>query len=351
MKGIILGFGNMGQNHFERYKKLDTDIIAIIDNDEAKRKIAERYGIKAYATLDQYLKENGTNNIDFIDVCLPTNLHFPVLEKIMLTFADSPIAINVEKPVVRTTEEADKLDELAKHYKQIVFVAEVEHYNKRITDFFHSVPHPSHITISREVNLSYFSGETIPWFLNINLSGGIILDLMIHDFSLLDSRLGTATLLNGRFKHLKFMGTDKATVTLQYPQANCSAEITGSWLSTDIEHPIITTIKITDAKGVKHALVVDDYMVRGSMPDKDDPYYVEIKTFLEATKTKQLPHSLNEYTRVVRLANDIIKLAATKEPSCQSMHFQSVQQLEINNTLQSTQLDTANPSPGLSNSI
>jgi len=350
MKGIIIGFGNMGQNHLERYKKLDTDIIAIIDNDEAKRKLAEGHGIKTYATLDQCL-EDSTNHIDFIDVCLPTNLHFPTLEKIILIFANSPVPIIVEKPVVRTAEEADKLDELAKHYKQIVFVAEVEHYNKRITDFYQSVPNPSHIKLSRKVNLNYFRGETIPWFLDINLSGGIILDLMIHDFSLLDNQLGPAKLLDGRFKHLKFMGPDEVTVTLEYPQSNCNAEIMGSWLSTDIEHPIITTIEITDTKRIKHSLVVDDYMIRGSMLDKDDPYYVELRTFLDAAKNKQLPHSLNEYTRVVRLANDIIKLAATKEPSLQSMHFQSVQQLEIKDNSASTQLDTAKPLIGLNNIV
>ncbi|MDR3476438.1 MAG: hypothetical protein P4M14_00220 [Gammaproteobacteria bacterium] len=41
MKGVIVGFGNMGQTHLERYKKSKADIIAIVDIDEAKRKLAE----------------------------------------------------------------------------------------------------------------------------------------------------------------------------------------------------------------------------------------------------------------------------------------------------------------------
>ncbi len=38
MRGLIFGFGNMGQNHYERYKKLNKEIdCVIIENDANKR--------------------------------------------------------------------------------------------------------------------------------------------------------------------------------------------------------------------------------------------------------------------------------------------------------------------------
>jgi UDP-N-acetylglucosamine 3-dehydrogenase len=310
MQGVIL----------ERYKKLNVKVVGVIDVDSAKREMAEKEGIKTMASLEEYLKAAINEKIDFIDICLPTYLHFSALEQVIYTFASSPVAIMVEKPVVRTKEEADKLDELAKNYNQIIFVAEVEHYNKRISDFFESVNNPQKVKIYRDVNLSYFTGEATPWFLDVNLSGGLILDLMVHDFSILDHQLGSAEFVSGRFKQIKFKSIDEATVMLRYYKSNCLAEVIGSWLSTNQKNPIVTTFEIIDATGLKHALIIDDYLIRGSQITEDDPYYLQLQLFIQAITTKKLPHALADYTRVIRLANDIITASSSQLLSSRSAH-------------------------------
>lgn len=322
MKGLIIGFGNMGQNHYERYKKLNAEIVAIIDNDINKRQIAQTLGVRGYDTLEDFLLDNNIQDIQFVDICLPTDLHFDCIKQVIKKCDNPHIPIMVEKPLVRTSSEANELDLLANEHPGIIFVAEVEHYNARVTDFLKEVD-PAHIKVSRMVNKAYFLEGTNQWSLNSERSGGPILDLMIHDFSLLDSAFGEAVLIDGRFKTVKYNCVDEATVTLQYP-GGFEAEVTGSWLSNN-DNPIVLTIDVIEKNGSTGKLVIDDYTIRGSTYDNNDAFYLEIKTFLKAIATNTQPvHQLDEYLRVVKLANCIIDLAKQKTIPYNSLHFKQV---------------------------
>lgn len=321
MKGLIIGFGNMGQNHYERYKMLNTEIVAIIDNDLDKRQAARNLGLKSYESLEDYLLNNNIKDINFVDICLPTDLHFNCIKQV-IEISDTPhIPIIVEKPLVRTASEANELEILANEHPGIIFVAEVEHYNSRITDFLKEAD-PAHIKVSRMVNKAYFLEGTNKWSLDSQRSGGPILDLMIHDFSLLDSAFGEAILINGSFKAVKYNCVDEATVTLQYPD-DLQAEVTGSWLSDNV-NPIVLTIEVIEKDGAIKKLVVDDYTIRGTTYE-NDAFYLEIKTFIDAIATNTQPvHQLNEYLRVVKLANNIIDLATQKKMPYNSLYFKQV---------------------------
>ncbi len=116
---------------------------------------------------------------------------------------------------------------------------------------------------------------------------------MIHDFSLL-SAFGEAKLLDDQchFKKVKFNCVDKATVTLQFD--GFAAEVTGSWLSTDKNHPIIFSIAVTEKNGEIRTLLVDDYTIRGTEYDDHDAFYLELKTVLESiNKNKQPTNHIN----------------------------------------------------------
>ena len=97
-------------------------------------------------------------------------------------------------------EEADSLEEAAKDYKHIIFVAEVEHYNKEDHGFFNRSVQILKILKYQKLNLGFFISDTRPWFLKDELSGGLPLDSMIHDLSLLDSTLGQRDSRNGTLK-------------------------------------------------------------------------------------------------------------------------------------------------------
>ncbi len=306
-KGIIIGFGNMGRNHFERYKKLGINIIAVVDIDDTALKVANDLGLQTCKKIEDC---HNIEQADFIDISTPTYLHYPFLELAIQKYKKH---IFVEKPVVLTAEEADKLAALTKNYSPIIFVGEVEHYNHRLTNFLYNARNAQSIKISRSVNLEYFLHGKRPWFLDPKLSGGLILDLMVHDLSELDSAFGEATILDGAFKQKKYNCIDEATVKLSYKQAHVNAEVTGSWISDNSQHPIILTAEITERNGHVKKLVIDDYAVRGKVLDENDAYLNEIRAFNQAVNTGKAPHPLGEYLRVVKLANSIMLLSRARQ--------------------------------------
>ena len=78
INGIIIGFGNMGQTHYERYSNLGVNIVAVIDNDKSKSDLARSKGLKSYQELSQFPK---IEEFNFIDICSPTFFHFDHLMK------------------------------------------------------------------------------------------------------------------------------------------------------------------------------------------------------------------------------------------------------------------------------
>ncbi len=306
-KGIIIGFGNMGRNHFERYQKLGIKIIGVVDIADDALKVAHDLGLQTCKKIEDC---QGIEQADFIDISTPTYLHYPFLELVIQKYKKH---IFVEKPVVLTVEEANKLAALTKNYLPIIFVGEVEHYNHRLTEFIQQAGDPQSIKISRTVNLEYFLNGKRPWFLDPKLSGGLILDLMVHDLSELDNALGEATIRDGVFQQKKYGCIDEASVMLEYKKSHVNAEVTGSWISDDTKHPIIVTVVITERDGNVKKLVIDDYAVRGKVLDEHDAYLNEIKAFNQAMDTGNTPHPLDEYLRVVKLANNIIDYAKQKD--------------------------------------
>ena len=72
LKGIIVGFGNMGQTHWQRYRELNVDIVAVIEPKPLINCELVRY--ENFQQLPFNLK------IDFIDICSPTYLHLAHLQ-------------------------------------------------------------------------------------------------------------------------------------------------------------------------------------------------------------------------------------------------------------------------------
>ena len=162
LKGIIIGFGNMGQTHWQRYRDLDVEIVAVVDPKPLINCDLIRY--ENFSEIPKNLK------FDFIDICSPTYLHFSHLQESLRY--DYPIFI--EKPVVTRREEIDCLSQLSD--SRLIFVGEVEQYNPAFSPFLNYQGEVERIEITRQINLEFFLNETDPWFLDEKLSGGIIFD-------------------------------------------------------------------------------------------------------------------------------------------------------------------------------
>ncbi len=291
-RGILVGFGTMGQTHYLRYAQLGVPILAVIDPDPAARGHAASYGMFAYARLD----EAPLHEADFVDICTPTYLHYEQIKAAM----DRKLAVFVEKPVVLTKSEAEELSETP--YSPPIFVGEVEHYNPSLAPFLAYQGQPRAISISREVNLEFFLRGARPWFLDERLSGGLILDCMIHDLNLLVGKYGKPRIEQAQGWAVRYGTVDEATATLVYP--DFAATVSCSWTAARTSAPVVTTIVCQDSSGADLHLTCDDYALLDK-PRHKDSFLLEIAAFLETLRTGVPPYPLQLYLDGVRLALDI----------------------------------------------
>jgi predicted dehydrogenase len=290
MNGIIIGFGNMGKLHYSKLKSKGINIPIIVDANINSLDINSKI-FKNVEDIPSF------ENIDFIFICTPTNTHFEILNKIM----EKNIPIFLEKPAVRTLEE---INHLRKNSENFIFVGEVELFNdnfKKLLDFKGT---PSKIDIQRKVNLDYFLKGSKPWFLDENLSGGIVLDLMIHDITLLILKFGIPTIKSVEFSRNKFEINDFVKVILSFDKFE--AEITSSWIENDDKIPIKVILDIYNG-AVEH-IVSDNYM---KTKDKDS-FDSQLDVFLNAIKENKLPYNLNLFLDATKLCLDINKIINAK---------------------------------------
>lgn len=302
IEGLLIGFGNMGQTHLERYQALGIPI-SIVETDKEKARIARSRGLALYPNISDVPQ---VNQIGFFDICTPTYLHFQHLQDAMRH--KKPIL--VEKPVVRTREEVEKLRELSDNYPAPIFVAEVEQYNPEIESFLSYSKTPASVNINREVNLEFFLKGATPWFLDEDLSGGIVLDLMIHDVNLLIAKYGKPTkIAQVEWSQTKYNCPDDVKAKLYF--ADFDADIHGSWVSEDQIHPIKTSIEVAEQGGNILRFTCDNYHIR-SRTNREDAFYREVQAFLEAVKSGKIPYPLSVYLDGADVALDIISQMKSK---------------------------------------
>jgi UDP-N-acetylglucosamine 3-dehydrogenase len=104
----VIGTGSWGKNHARVYKELpSTELIAICDvNPERAKTMANQYGVKAYTSSTQMLKNK---EIEAISVCT-WSTH---LAKEALKGLRAGKHVLVEKPMATNTKQAQKLCETA----------------------------------------------------------------------------------------------------------------------------------------------------------------------------------------------------------------------------------------------
>ncbi|HEY8443245.1 MAG TPA: Gfo/Idh/MocA family oxidoreductase [Clostridia bacterium] len=178
----LIGAGFMGSTHLAAYAQLQNtgkfQVTAIADLiPERAAKFAEKLGAKTY-TSGQDLLDNA--DVNTIDICLPTYLHFEYAKKAL----EKGYNVFVEKPLCRTSQEANELAELAEQKGVIAMVGQCIRfwdeyvYLKEIFDskVYGNLVNASFKRLSPRPLWGWQS-----WLLNHDNSGGAALDLHVHD--------------------------------------------------------------------------------------------------------------------------------------------------------------------------
>jgi predicted dehydrogenase len=169
----------MGSVHAEAWIKAGARVAALLAETEAEaRPLAERCG--AEICLDA---ASLFSRVDVVDVCSPTHLHAAQA----LAAAAAGKSVVCEKPLARSLDEGRAMLDACASAGVALHVAHVVRYFPEYALAAERVASGSlgRVGTQRFERLSYRPKKSAGnWFLDESKSGGIILDLMIHDIDI-----------------------------------------------------------------------------------------------------------------------------------------------------------------------
>lgn len=280
----------MGSVHASKYTFMDdVELFAFDVSAERLEAFCNKFSAKPSASLAELIE-----SVDSVDVCTPTDSHRDVaLEAIA---AGKPVF--VEKPMARTLEQCAELIDAAKkagvHLMpgQVVrFFPEFAAAHNAIMDG--KVGNPAAVRMRRG---GRSPKGTDLWFHDYERSGGILLDLSVHDFDWLLWTIGevksvyTRSVRMGKTVDGADMDGDYTLTILQF-ENGCVAHVESTWLDPS---GFRTTFEVCGSDGmIEHdSRLVGSVIVHkadGSRKETnfalaDDPYYAELRGFLDAVQ-------------------------------------------------------------------
>lgn len=278
--GVIVGCGAMGNCHAHAYKTIPgVSIAAVVDTDRIKGEaLAAKLGCRWLSTLT----ELNQIKIDFIDICLPTHLHLPMIRQAI------PFTRNIicEKPLAVSPGEVVEIQKLVDTNSLNLMVAHVLRFWDTYTSIAHSIVEKelgSIHSISCERRQKRPSWSSNNWLMNVSMSGGLIFDLMIHDLDYVVSLMGKPLAVMGNIVYAEDGCPAHAKAHLYY--GNCTVDLFASWGMPD-SFPGASSMEIIGSRG----MVRCDHSGRVTRTDKDgtreipvphwDPYKEELTYFV-----------------------------------------------------------------------
>lgn len=175
----IIGSGFMGSAHAAAWLKAGARVVGILAETRAEAQpLASRCGAAAYEELELLLRD-----VEVLDVCSPTQLH----ARYVIAAAKAGRHAVCEKPLARREDEARAMIEACEAAGTRLFVAHVLRYfpEYALAKARVEAGDIGDVGTLRFERLSYRPKKPAGnWFLDEEKSGGIILDLMIHDIDM-----------------------------------------------------------------------------------------------------------------------------------------------------------------------
>ena len=276
--------------HAERWRQLPVDLRGFFAPTAAHaEQLAHQHGVRAFSSLEALLLE-----VDVVDVCTPTSEHMvPVLAA-----AAAGKHIVCEKPLARHVADGQAMIDACAAAGVRLFVAQVVRFFPEFARAKEVVDGGSlgKVGVVRTVRGGNFPRPE-SWYGDFRKSGGVVLDLAIHDIDYLRWLCGDATRVFAR--GLTFEGipaTDHVLITLRFA-GGAIGHIEGSWayppgnfrtflevagdeglLQVDnLQTVPLTLVMQHDPNAPEGAVTIPG----GFLAPEDDPYYRELKHFLD----------------------------------------------------------------------
>lgn len=290
LKVGILGAGGMGNVHARHYRRMpDVELFFFDPDPQQSETFTGRHGVERLPSSDDLVAK-----CDAIDICLPTPLHVPL----GLQAIEEGRALFVEKPLASTLEEGAKLVNAADK-------AGVPLMPGQVVRFFPEFAAGNRLVKQGAVGTPAAArtrrGGGAPkgadgWFMDHSKSGGVLLDLAVHDFDWLRWTLGEVKHLYARSVGAKTgAGPDYALTTLTF-DSGAVAHVEATWMDPSggratyevagsgglIQYDSRNTPTLRTHAGGKS-------MNEAPLLPEDDPYFNELRAFVDAAKARTSP--------------------------------------------------------------
>lgn len=179
MKVAVAGTGTMGQLHLEALSKIcDVTISGIVGrNDETLTRLENIYHAKKFRSIEELVD---SVDVDLIDICLPTHLHYEYVAKA----AKAGKHIICEKPLGLRLEEIERMKNICDENDVKLFAGHVLRFFPEYQDAREKILEEfvGKVGVVRLARRGPYPQGKDRWYENEEKSGGVILDLGIHDF-------------------------------------------------------------------------------------------------------------------------------------------------------------------------
>jgi myo-inositol 2-dehydrogenase/D-chiro-inositol 1-dehydrogenase len=206
MRVGIVGAGTMGQAHAAAWKNLASkgaELAGFLSRSGSAEKLAKEYNVKHYTDYASMLAD-----VDIVDLCVPTDRH----KDMTVEAAQAGKHVICEKPIALTLDDGRAMIDACE--KAVVASGQI---GKPAVIRLTRASYPPHKAIDN-------------WFLDEVRSGGMILDLMIHDYDYARWIAGDVTRVYARSARAMRPEAegDYALVTLRFA-SGAIAHIEGGW--------------------------------------------------------------------------------------------------------------------------
>lgn len=240
----VLGAGFMGGVHARAYATMpDVEIAAIFaPSSDRGLPLAEEVGSRWTDSIESVLNDP---TIDAVDICLPTPQHRAATEAALAAGKH----VMLEKPVALSLADADALVRLAEETDRVFMIAHVLRF------------WPEYVEIARQVESgelgrprSAFASRRQPFpawsalFSRSDLTGGAVIDMMIHDYDALNWIFGEPLAVTARGeRNSRSGGFDQVQVLIDY-RDGASALVDGGMMMPE-SYPFSSRLEVLCESG------------------------------------------------------------------------------------------------------
>lgn len=323
---VVGGTGKMGGRHLEAFSRIENaKVVGIVGRNKSRLKeIAETYDILPFTSLEELLHET---EVDVIDICTPTHAH----EKFAIEAAKAKKHVICEKPLGLSKDEAKKIIDECGLQGVKLFVGHTLRFFPEYADARKQVQNgaigtPGVVRLNRG---GPHPGERGIWYGDETLSGGVFLDLGIHDFDWLRWTFGEVERVMAR--HVKRSGEEGGALefglAILVMEDGTIAHVESSWAEPAFE----ASFELAGSLGMITYNSTESFPVRlhirkqatepltgAAVPKnvlKKDPYERMLEHFIDCLQGKCEPViTANDALKAIEVAEAVTQSARTGEP-------------------------------------